>query len=235
MIKCLTVDDEPLALDVIENYVSKVSNLHLAGRCSSAEDALEILNKNDIDLIFLDIQMPGVSGIQFLKSLKNPPMIIFTTAYENYALEGYDLDIVDYLLKPIPFERFIKAVDKAKEMYSLQKIKINSPAQPMDFIFVRSEYQTIKINLNDILYIEGLKDYVKIFCGPKPILTHYNLKGIKEKLPADNFLRIHKSYIIPIKKIESVQKNIVRVGGNEIPLGETYKDQLYKIVHKNDK
>jgi DNA-binding LytR/AlgR family response regulator len=232
MIKCIAIDDEPLALDIIEKYVSKIPDLQLTGRFTYALEALDCLNKNEVDLLFLDIQMPEISGIQFLKSLKNAPLVIFTTAYENYALEGYDLDVVDYLLKPIPFERFVKAVGKAQEIYSSQKSKLNQPAR--EFIFVRSEYQMVKINFNDVLYIEGLKDYVKIFCGPKPIFSHQNLKSIESKLPPGQFIRIHKSYIISIRKIESVQKGSIRIGGQEIPVGDMYRDQFFKLINEGN-
>ncbi|HXA00423.1 MAG TPA: LytTR family DNA-binding domain-containing protein [Cytophagaceae bacterium] len=232
MIRCIAIDDEPLALDIIERYVGKIPDLQLAGRFTSALKALDSLNKNDVDLLFLDIQMPEISGIQFLKSLKKAPLVVFTTAYENYALESYDLDVVDYLLKPIPFERFVKAVGKAQEIYSSQISKLSQSEQARDFIFVRSEYQMVKINFDEVLYIEGLKDYVKIFCGPKPIFSHQNLKSIESKLPLSQFIRIHKSYIVPIRKIESVQKSAVRIGGQEIPVGDMYKDQLFRIVNE---
>jgi DNA-binding LytR/AlgR family response regulator len=230
MMKCLAIDDEPLALDVLEKYIGKMPDLTLTRRCTSALEALEFLNKNEVDLLFLDIRMPELSGIQFLKTLKNPPMVIFTTAYENYALESYELDVVDYLLKPIPFERFMKAVNKAKEIFDLGKAR---PGQEpdIDFIFVRADYQMVKINLDEVLYIEGLKDYVKIFCGPKPIFSHQNLKSIEGKLPTGKFVRVHKSYIVSVKKIETIQKNGLRVGGQDIPIGDMYRDHLYKIIH----
>jgi DNA-binding LytR/AlgR family response regulator len=230
MIRCIAIDDEPLALDVIEKFVGKLPELKLAGRYTNALEAMEQLNKEEIDLLFLDIQMPEISGIQFLKTLKNPPMVIFTTAYENYALESYDLDVVDYLLKPIPFERFVKAVNKVKEIYDLRQSKGMKEEEP-GFIFVRSDYQMVKINLDEIIYIEGLKDYVKIFCGPKPIFSHQNLKAIESKLPPKQFARIHKSYIVSIKKIEAFQKSAVRVGGQEIPVGDSYREQMNKIIN----
>jgi DNA-binding LytR/AlgR family response regulator len=230
MIRCLAIDDEPLALDVIEKYISRLPELQLAGKCTSAKEAFDFLHKQEVDLLFLDIQMPEVSGIQFLKSLKNSSMVIFTTAYERYALESYDLDVVDYLLKPIPFERFLKAVHKAIEIFDLQKLRA-LPEQPLNFIFVRSDYQMVKINLDEVLYIEGLKDYVKIFCGPKPVFSHHNLKAIEGKLPSTHFVRVHKSYIVSIKKIESVQKSALRVGGQEIPIGDMYREQLFKVIN----
>jgi DNA-binding LytR/AlgR family response regulator len=231
MIRCIAIDDEPLALDIIENYISKLPELKLEGRYTNPLEALEVLNKNTVDLLFLDIQMSELSGIQLLKALPNPPVVIFTTAYQKYALEGYELDVADYLLKPIPFERFLKAVNKVKDLLSLQK---NTAEQnPLkDYIFVKSDYQLVKINLDDIIYIEGLKDYVKIFAGTKPIFAHQNMKSIESKLTND-FLRIHKSYIISLKKIEAVQKNMVRIAGLELPVGEMYKEQLFKIINEN--
>jgi DNA-binding LytR/AlgR family response regulator len=234
MIRCIAIDDEPLALDIIEKYASKIPDLHLTGRFTNALEVLDSLNKKEVDLLFLDIQMPEISGIQFLKSLKNAPLVIFTTAYENYALESYDLDVVDYLLKPIPFERFVKAVGKAQEIYASQKSKLIQPELVREFIFVRSEYQMVKINFNDVLYIEGLKDYVKIFCGTKPTFSHQNMKSIESKLPPTQFIRIHKSYIISIRRIESVQKNSVRVGGQEIPVGDMYRDHFFKIINEGN-
>ncbi|WP_028980566.1 LytR/AlgR family response regulator transcription factor [Sporocytophaga myxococcoides] len=231
MIRCIAIDDEPLALDIIENYISKLPELQLEGRYTNPLEALEVLNKNTIDLLFLDIQMSELSGIQLLKALPNPPIVIFTTAYQKYALEGYELNVADYLLKPIPFERFLKAVNKVKDLLSLQKS--TAEQNPLkDFIFVKSDYQMVKINLDDIIYIEGLKDYVKIFAGAKPIFAHQNMKSIESKLTND-FLRIHKSYIISLKKIEAVQKNMVKIAGIELPVGEIYKEQLFKIINEN--
>jgi DNA-binding LytR/AlgR family response regulator len=227
---CITIDDEPLALDVLQNYISKIPDLELVGRFTSALDALDIIAENKVDLLFLDIQMSDLTGIQFLKSLKNPPMVIFTTAYEDYALEGYELDIIDYLLKPIPFDRFLKGVNKAKDYLKVMKGKIGEEDGLKDFIFVRSEYQQVKVNLNEINYIEGLKDYVKIFTGPKPILSHQNLKSIEGKLPPNLFIRVHKSYIINIDKINSVQKHAIIVSGTEIPVGDSYRENLFKIL-----
>lgn len=236
MMQCVAIDDEPLALDVIEKYVSRIPDLKLAGRFTRAMDAFDLLNKNAPDLLFLDIRMPGVTGIEFLKSLPDRPMVIFTTAYENYALEGYELDVVDYLLKPIPFDRFVKAVNKARDLHQLRKAMKSQEGQEPNFIFVRSEYQLIRINLNDILYIEGLKDYVKIFTGPgRPVLSHQNLKTIEGKLPAGRFLRVHKSFIVPVNKIEAVQKNTLKVGDAAIPVGESYKEELHRIINEKGK
>jgi DNA-binding LytR/AlgR family response regulator len=231
MIRCIAIDDEPLALDIIETYISKLPDLQLEGRFTNPLEALDVLNKTTIDLLFLDIQMSELSGIQLLKALPNPPVVVFTTAYQKYALEGYELNVADYLLKPIPFERFLKAVNKVKDLLVLQKTTVEQ-APTKDFIFVKADYQMVKVNLDDIIYIEGLKDYVKIHAGSKPIFAHQNMKSIESKLTKD-FLRIHKSYIISLKKIEAVQKNMVRIAGMEIPVGDSYKDQLFKIINEN--
>jgi DNA-binding LytR/AlgR family response regulator len=232
MIKCLAIDDEPLALDVIEKHISKIPDLELVQKCTSPLQALEIINKEEIDLIFLDIEMSEITGIQMLKSMNKKPMVILTTAYESYALEGYELDVLDYLLKPISFERFLKAVNKAQETFLLRKggQPKENPSYENGFIFVKSEYQMIKINLRDILYIEGLKDYVKIYCGPKPILSLQNLKGIESKLPSAHFFRVHKSFIVSIPKIDSVHKGRIKVGEIEIPIGENYRDAFLKVI-----
>lgn len=226
---CLIVDDEPLALDVIENYIRKIPGLNIAAKVTSPLDALTILRSQPIDLMFLDIHMSEISGIDFLKSLNHAPLVIFTTAYDQYALESYELDVVDYLLKPIPFERFLKAINKAREVGAFLRTKGNS-GENREFIFVRSDYQMVKINFSNILYIEGLKDYVKIFTGPKPVFSHQNLKSIEAKLPDSQFLRVHKSFIIPVNKIEAVQKNSLRVAGTEIPIGDTYRDQVQRMI-----
>jgi DNA-binding LytR/AlgR family response regulator len=226
---CLAIDDEPLALTVIENYVGKIPGLNLIDKITSPVQALEILKNNTIDLLFLDIQMSEISGIDFLKSLSQPPMVIFTTAYEEYALESYELDVVDYLLKPFSFERFLKAANKAFELYNYKAEK-TPEENDRTFIFVRSDYQMVKINFDDILYIEGLKDYVKVFTGPRPIFSHQNLKSIEGKLPESKFIRVHKSYIISITKIESIQKNSIKLPGIEIPIGETYRENVHKVL-----
>ena len=182
---CIVVDDEPLALDLIEDNIKKISFLKLIKKCKSATEALKIVNSEKIDLIFLDIQMPDISGIQFIKSLKNKPMVILITAFEKYALEGFELDVIDYLLKPVPFERFLKAVNKAHEYYNFINIKpqANDNLEPFKkYIFVKSEHKIIKINTEDILFIEGLKDYVKIYIGEKPIFTLQSLKFFEDKL-----------------------------------------------------
>jgi len=233
--KCLAIDDEPLALDVIEDLAGKVSFLELRAKCDNAMEALNLMQKDTIDLIFLDIQMPDISGIDFVKSLGKAPLVIFTTAFSEYALNGFELNAVDYLVKPIAFERFLKAVNKAYEIYSLneykQKASIFSGKPVDEFILVNADYSSIKINLNEIQYIEGLKDYLKIYTGPKPILTLSTMKRLENKLPTDRFIRVHKSYIVALAFIDGIEKNKIIIGTNRIPIGETYKNNFYSHIN----
>jgi DNA-binding LytR/AlgR family response regulator len=239
MMKCMLVDDEPLALDLMETFVKKVPFLQLVNKSLSATDALLTLKREKIDLLFLDIRMPDISGIQLLKSLQHPPMVIFTTAYENYALEGYDLDVIDYLMKPIPFDRFLKAVNKAYEYFTLKNnadtesgSAIISAAEK-DYIFVKANYQSVKIEFDEIKYIEGLKDYVKIYITERPIITLSNLKNFELKLPLDKFVRAHKSYIVQISKIDSMKKNSIVVAGKEITIGARYRENFEHCIKKH--
>ncbi len=231
MLNCLAIDDEPLALDLIEGFINKVSFLKLLNKSNSAVEAIQFIQNNKIDLIFLDIQMPDINGIQLLKSLNYKPLVIFTTAFEQYALESYNLDVIDYLLKPIPFERFVKAANKTFEYYNL-RLKSQFSEKANDYFFVKSEYQNVKINLADILYIEGLKDYVKIYLAgkEKPILTLMSLKSLEEKLQQSNFMRVHRSYIISINKIDALTKSNIHIGNKEIPVGELYVENILKLL-----
>ena len=236
MIHCLAIDDEKLALDLIEDNIGKVPFLALAKKCKNAFEAIEILRTEKIDLIFLDIQMPDISGIQMLKSLKEKPLVIFTTAYSNYAMEGFNLDVIDYLLKPYTFERFLKAVNKAREYMDLRE-NIQVPEQPSvptsaNYLFVRADYKLIKIDLSDILYIEGLGDYVKIYTGGKPILTQISMKALEEKLPVNRFIRVHRSFIVAFSKIDFVQKQQLGIANREIPISEHYRDQLFRMINQ---
>ncbi|POY36788.1 DNA-binding response regulator [Solitalea longa] len=229
---CIAVDDEPLALELLVDNISKIPFLNLVGSCRNPFEAMEVLQDKPVDLIFLDIQMPGISGVQFLQATRPNQMVIFITAYEKYALESYNLDVVDYLLKPVSFDRFMKATTKAYELFNL-KNKNTQPESAPDYIFINSEYNLIKINLADILYVEGLKDYVKIYVekNPRPILSRMNIKAIEEKLPSMGFLRVHKSFIISTAKITSIRKNRIKIGEVEIPLSDNFKDELMKFVH----
>ncbi len=225
MIRCIIVDDEQLARDVLEMFISDVPDLKLVGICKNAYEALHILENDFVDVMFLDIQMPDVSGINLVKSLKNPPLVVFTTAYEEYALEGYEVWAVDYLLKPISLDRFNQALDKVRIILGMHESASNDSD---DYMFVRSSYQDMKIKYSDVLYIKGLKDYVKIVLPEKKIVTLMNIKGIMEKLPEDRFVRIHKSYIVALDKIESVKGRSLMIAEKEIPIGLTFRDDFKK-------
>lgn len=236
-IKCLVVDDEPLAIRLIEKHIAKIDNLEVVATCNTALKAFEILNLQKIDLMFLDIKMPSITGIEFLKNLKNPPKTILTTAYRDYAIEGYDLGVVDYLLKPITFERFLKAVDKFLNETSKNEMKIKESV-PDEFILVKSGIKNYRINTNDIVYIESLKDYIKInITGDKNITSKYKIGDIQEELNRDNFLRIHRSFIINTAKITAFTINEIEVNNIEIPIGASYKEDvlLYLKTLKNSK
>ena len=234
MIRCIIIDDEPLAVELLEDFVSKVSFLSLVKSCSSAFEAISVIQEGTIDLIFSDIEMPDFTGIEFIKSIKNKPLFIFTTAYSHYAVEGFNLNAVDYLVKPIPFHRFLTAVNRAQELFEL-KTEAETVVQPLsmhssDFIFVKSDYENLKVNLNTIRYIEGLKDYIKIYTNdPKPILTLNSLKAFEEKLPA-NFIRVHRSFIVSLNHINSVQRNRIIIDKVYIPIGKNYKDEFIKRI-----
>lgn len=238
MIRCLAIDDEMLALELLEDNIRKIPFLELVRSCRSGFEALEILSNEKIDLIFLDIHMPDITGIQLLKSLNNKPLVIFTTAYEKYAVEGFELDVVDYLLKPFSFDRFLKATNKAKEYLELKERAAGQPEmaesqeQPSTYIFVKSDYKLVKITFSDILYIEGLKDYIKIYTGEKPVITLISMKAIEEKLPVQDFIRVHRSYIVNLKKINFIQRNIIQIGNHEIPVGDNYRDAFFNIINR---
>jgi DNA-binding LytR/AlgR family response regulator len=233
MIKCIAVDDEPLALEIIEDFVKKVPFLTLAGKFENAANALRFLQDEQVDLVFLDIKMPDISGIEFLKSLKYPPLVVFTTAYGEYALDGFDLDVVDYLLKPVPFDRFLKAASKANEYLLANQQKTMDARCVTDYIFIKTEYKIIKINLEDILFIEALKDYTKIYTPFQPVLTLRSLKSFETKLPADKFIRVHRSYLVSLNKINSVEKNTVMIANQPIPISDGYRDRFYDVINRN--
>ncbi len=232
-VKCLIIDDEPLALDLIESYVNKTAFLELVGRCSSAFKAIEYLSENKIDLLFLDIQMPGLTGLEFSKSLQNGPRIIFTTAYGQYALEGFKADAIDYLVKPFNYTEFLKASTKALTWFSMvNNEKKTEPEQTATSLLVRSESKLVKINLNQIIYIEGLGDYVKIHLegNSSTVLTQMTLKSLEEKLPTKTFFRVHKSYIVQIDKIQTIERNRIVFGKVFIPISPSVKDEFFKIL-----
>lgn len=232
-INCIAIDDEPLALNVIEHLTQKIPFLNLKNTFTNAFDALEYLNKERIDLIFLDIQMPELTGFEFIRTLNNKPLVIFTTAYPSHALESYELDAVDYLLKPIPFERFLKAVNKVQNRLkdSTEHVE-NSITQTKEFIFVKTEYKTIKIFLDEILYIESQKDYVIFYTGTDKILSLNSIKSVENFLPSDKFIRVHRSFIISPEKIEAIERNNISIGKHSIPIGDNYKDLFKNFIEK---
>ena len=243
MINAIIVDDEPLALDVLETYIDKLSEVNLIARCNNALEANEALKNNQVDLMFLDIQMPQLTGIDFLKTLTNPPLVIFTTAYANYAIEGFELNAIDYLLKPISLERFMKAVNKAIEQVELQRKDSLTPttvaqeSEGPDFIFVKADKKLIKVKFSDVIYIEGLKDYVIIRMENSRVITLQTMKSLEQKLPSHLFQRIHRSYIINVDRINAVVGNMIEVQEKgqmkHLPIGKNYREQLLKIVNKN--
>lgn len=234
MMRCIAVDDEKWVLDLLVDNISRVPFLQLAGRCKNALEAIELLHREEVDLIFLDIQMPGLNGIQFVQSLQHPPMIIFVTAYKEHAWEGFELAAVDYLLKPVSFERFLKACNKAHELFRLQQKPVAAAAQPASF-FVYVEYNQVKITIAEILYIEGMKDYVKIFLttGAKPVITKMSLKALEDKLLPYRLVRIHKSYIIAADKVTALKRDLICLGNIELPLSDSYRPAVEALLSLN--
>lgn len=231
MINCIAVDDEPLALELLEDNISKLPYLKLVGSYDNAIDAMKAVQEQKIDLVFLDIQMPGLTGLQFIQSLTVKPMIILITAYEKYALDGFNLEVTDYLVKPVSLERFIKACNKAKELFDLRNqstVAVQSPG----YFFVNVEYSMVKVGLDDIVYIEGLKDYIKIHLhsSSKAIITRMAMKTIEEQLPAAKFIRIHKSYIASVSFITAVKKTSVFIGTIELPVSDNYREAITTIT-----
>ncbi len=240
MINVIIVDDEPLAQDVLETYIEKIPDLNLVKKCNNALEANEALKNNDIDLMFLDIQMPQITGTDFLKTLKNPPVVIFTTAYPNYALEGFELNALDYLLKPISLERFMKAVNKAQEIIELKQGEgggSSKDEEDVDYIFVKADKKLVKVNYKDIIYIEGLKDYVIIRMETNRVITLQTMKSLEEKLPPQIFRRIHRSFIVNVDRIDAVVGNMVEVveknQPKHLPIGKNYRDDLLDLINKN--
>lgn len=230
MLHCVIVDDEPLALDLLQSYIEKTPDLRLVQSFTDAPAAAAYVSANPVDLLFLDVQMPHINGIQLLESLAKPPMVIFTTAYSEYAAQGFELDAIDYLLKPFDIVRFQRAVNKAQDYYRYLQ-KEAETATP--YIFVKSEYQVIKINLDEIRYIEALDDYIKIYTtAGRPILTLMTLKAMAERLPEDKFARVHRSFIVSLTKIESVRNRKVRIGDAEIPVGNSYVESFSRVLEK---
>lgn len=231
---CIALDDEPLALDIIEAYVKKHPELNLIARCNNADEASKVLNSQHIDLMFLDIQMPGVTGLNFVRSLKNKPLFMFTTAYSEYAIDGFELDAIDYLLKPIAYDRFEKAIEKAKEYYTIKNNSgLTESDLENDFIFVKANQQLIKLAYGEILYVEAFADYVKIFLNDRKIVTLQTMKKMEAKLPSDIFSRVHRSFIVNRKAVQSFSTSVCEVNGEKIPVGKNYKNDFIKLMRSN--
>jgi DNA-binding LytR/AlgR family response regulator len=232
---CIIVDDEPLALDVLEQYIQRIPELHIVARCNNAIEAREALSRHSIDLVFLDVQMPEVSGLEFIRSLENPPLIIITTAHPDYALEGFNLDVTDYLLKPVSFERFAKSAHKAIEQIELKRNANFRNMEEDGFFFVKADQKLVKLRFDDIFFVEALADYVKIHTNEKRIVTLQTMKKMEEKLPSDQFIRVHRSYIVCIKKIKAVSGNKIEINSDfKIPIGKNYKTSLFNYLITNN-
>ncbi len=235
MIRTIAIDDEPLALQLITGYISRTPFLDLRGEFNNPLDAMEMIDREKIELLFLDIQMPDLTGLEFLRALKNRPKVIFTTAFTKYALEGFKLDAIDYLLKPFNYEEFLKASEKARRIIDLEKKALNQVEANQDFLFLKSEYKIRRINFNDITYIEGLKDYVKVYTAhdSKPILSLTSMKSILNKLPANRFMRVHRSYIVNLEKIETLERSRIVFGKKYIPVSDQYKEAFQEFLKRN--
>ncbi len=232
-IRCLIVEDEELARTLLENYISRLPNLALVGKCKNPLEAIQVLGEQSVDLLFLDIQMPELTGIEFLKTLSQKPLVIFTTAYSQYALEGYSLDVVDYLLKPFSFERFVQAVNKAGELHRLrQQDSLFVPSTPKqelpdkDFVLVKSEHKIHRLAFSDILYIQSMREYVAYHTTSGRILSLGSLKALEVELPDHLFMRVHKSYIVSKSKVATLEGNMVHIGKEKIPIGANYKERV---------
>ncbi|MEP2023672.1 MAG: LytTR family DNA-binding domain-containing protein [Reichenbachiella sp.] len=232
-INCIIVDDEPLAANVLEKYIQRLDHLNLVGKAENAVDAFNLINMENIDLMFLDIKMPQITGIEFMKSLNRPPAVIFTTAYRDFALEGFELAALDYLLKPISFERFIKAIGKVK-IDDYQKPAPNSQTSShtltRDYIFVREDKRMKKVMLTDILFIESIKDYVKIISKESTVLTYLKMSYLEENLPNRQFIRVHKSFIINVEAIQRYTATEAEIEGTVIPIGRYYKQKVHQVL-----
>ena len=224
-INCIAIEDEPIALKKIKEFIEQIDYLNLLEAFNNAVDAIGFLKKNPVDLIFLDIRMKKLSGIQFLESLQIKPKVIITSAYDEYALKGYELDVADYLLKPFTLERFLKSVDKV-----YNQLSVLTGDNSNDYIFVKTEYRIEKIEIKDILYIQGMKDYLQIHTTDRKIMTLQTFKNLLEILPQTDFQRVHNSYIVSISKIKNIERNRIRIGKDLIPISDSYKDKFYGIL-----
>ena len=236
MLRCIAIDDEPLALELLEDNISKVPFFFFFASCENAIEAMKVLQDNPVDLVFLDIQMPGLTGLQFIQSLAQKPMFILITAYEKYALDGFNLEVVDYLVKPVALERFVKACNKALELHQLRarNAAVGSGGAAPEYIFVNSDYSLLKVVVADITWVEGYKDYIKIHLknSTSPVVTRMSMKTIEDLLPRSSFVRIHKSYIVSIAAVTAIRKNSVFLGKLELTVGENYREELMNFTGK---
>jgi len=234
-VKCIAIDDEPLALKQVANYIQQIPFLELLGQCSSAFEALEILEQQQVDLMFVDINMPDLNGLEFVKSLTQKPLLIFTTAYSEYALEGFKVDALDYLLKPFSFAEFSKSASKARTQFELLQRTPETLETNNDFLFIKSEYKLVRINYNDIQFIEGMREYVRIHLSTqKPVMTLLSMKALEAKLPENKFMRVHRSYIVNLEKITTVERfRIVFDDKKLIPVSENYKEKFQEFLNTN--
>lgn len=235
-IHCQIVDDEPLAINVIKKFLEHFQYAEVVSSCENAMDAFAYISGNPVDLLFLDINMPTLNGLDFLKSLKEPPLVIITSAYRDYAVEGFELNVLDYLVKPISFQRFLKAMDKAniaiREKHAINQPLVTSPDKSKSFIFLKVDKKMVKIYLDEILYIESLKDYVRIRTVYEDLVTHHNLNSMAKILPSDGFIRIHKSYTISVDKVKSIEGNCVEIASKLIPIGRNFRKQVKEHILK---
>lgn len=235
MIRTIAVDDEPLALQLVTGYIKKTPGLELTGSFDNPQEALEFVINEKVDLIFIDIQMPDLTGIEFTRALTDGPRVVFTTAYEKYALEGFKLDVVDYLLKPFSYEEFLKAVGKAAKLIRIEQGEQEKVESNNEFLFLKSDYKIRRINFNDILYIEGLKDYVKVYTAgaSKPVLSLITMKLLEAKLPPAKFMRVHRSFIVNLERIEIIERSRIVFGKTYIPVSEQYREKFQEFLDKN--
>ena len=235
MIKCLAIDDEPLALKQLANYLGKVPFFELVGSCQSAVEAMGKFGEEDVNVIFIDINMPDLNGLDFVRSLRNPPMVVFTTAYQEYAIEGYKVDAIDYLLKPFGLADVMGAAEKVKKQYELRHAVSLSPVDEDDAIFLKTEYKVVRILVSDIVYVEGMAEYLRIYLKtqPKPLIVLLSMKKMEERLPVRNFLRVQKSYIINLQRIAEINKSrVILDNGVDVPIGDSYREALGEYVAK---
>jgi len=235
MINTIAIDDEPLALQLVTGYIEKTPGLNLLGKFDNPLDAMDFIARENVDLIFIDIRMPDLSGLEFTRSMAKGPKVIFTTAYEKYALDGFKLDVVDYLLKPFSYEEFLKAVQKVQKLIKLEKGVPDKVDANNEFLFLKSDYKIKRINFNDILYIEGLKDYVKVYTQntPKPVMSLTTMKLLESKLPEAKFMRVHRSFIVNLERIDTIERSRIVFGKTYIPVSEQYKEKFQEFLDKN--